>query len=88
MFFVAYSLGISGPCFFACMRLSCINRVNFVQDPNEQRNVIAQLNVIEERLERLSVLEDSTDEIKADLAELKGMRAEMQSLKELVEGKK
>jgi hypothetical protein len=33
-------------------------------------------------------LEDSTDEIKADLAELKGMRAEMQRLKESVEGKK
>jgi len=33
-------------------------------------------------------LEDSTDEIKADLAELKGMRAEVQSLKESVEGKK
>ena len=51
-------------------------------------NVIAQLSAIEERLERLSTLEDSTDEIKADLAELKGMRAEMQSLKESVEGKK
>ena len=51
-------------------------------------NVIAQLNVIEERLEKLSKLEDSTDEIKADLAELKGMRAEVQSLKESVEGNK
>jgi voltage-gated potassium channel len=51
-------------------------------------NVITQLSAIEERLERLSTLEDSTDEIKADLAELKGMRAEMQGLKESVEGKK
>ncbi|MGZ5539222.1 MAG: ion transporter [Halobacteriota archaeon] len=51
-------------------------------------NVIVQLSAIEERLERLSTLEDSTDEIKADLAELKGVRAEVQSLKESVEGKK
>ncbi len=51
-------------------------------------SVIAQLSAIEKRLEKLSMLEDSTDEIKADLAELKGMRAEMQSLKESVEGKK
>jgi voltage-gated potassium channel len=51
-------------------------------------HVITQLGAIEERLEKLSALEDSTDEIKADLAELKGMRAEMQSLKESVEGKK
>ena len=51
-------------------------------------HVIAQLSAIEERLEKLSALEDSTDEIKADLAELKGMRAEVQSLKESVEGKK
>jgi voltage-gated potassium channel len=51
-------------------------------------NVITQLSAIEERLGRLSTLEDRTDEIKADLAELKGMRAEMQSLKESVEGKK
>ena len=51
-------------------------------------NVIAQLNVIEERLARLSTLEDSTDEIKAELAELKGMRAEIQSLKESVDAKK
>ncbi|MEI7826763.1 MAG: ion transporter [Euryarchaeota archaeon] len=50
-------------------------------------NVIAQLSIIEKRLETLSALEDSTDEIKAELAELKGMRAEMQSLKESVEGK-
>jgi len=50
-------------------------------------NVIVQLSAIEKRLERLSTLEDSTDEIKADLAELKGMRAEVQSLKESVEGK-
>jgi hypothetical protein len=33
-------------------------------------------------------LEDRTDEIKAELAELKGMRAEVQSLKESVEGNK
>jgi len=51
-------------------------------------SVIAQLSAIEKRLEKLSILEDSTEEIKADLAELKGMRAEMQSLKESVEGKK
>ncbi len=51
-------------------------------------NVITQLSAIEERLGMLSTLEDRTDEIKADLAELKGMRAEMQSLKESVEGKK
>jgi len=51
-------------------------------------NVIVQLSAIEKRLEKLSTLEDRTDEIKADLAELKGMRAEMQSLKESVEGKK
>jgi voltage-gated potassium channel len=51
-------------------------------------HVITQLGAIEERLEKLSALENSTDEIKADLAELKGMRAEMQSLKESVEGKK
>ncbi|MGZ4924394.1 MAG: ion transporter [Halobacteriota archaeon] len=51
-------------------------------------SVIVQLNVIEKRLEKLSTLEDSTDEIKADLAELKGMRAEVQSLKESVARKK
>jgi voltage-gated potassium channel len=51
-------------------------------------NVITQLSAIEERLDKLSTLEDSTDEIKADLAELKGMRAEVQSLKESVEGNK
>jgi len=51
-------------------------------------NVIAQLSAIEERLEKLSTLEERTDEIKADLAELKGMRAEVQGLKESVEGKK
>jgi voltage-gated potassium channel len=51
-------------------------------------NVIAQLSAIEKRLEKLSTLEDRTDEIKADLAELKGMRAAVQSLKESVEGKK
>ncbi|MGZ4942544.1 MAG: ion transporter [Halobacteriota archaeon] len=50
-------------------------------------NVIVQLSAIEKRLEKLSTLEDSADEIKADLAELKGMRAEVQSLKESVEGK-
>ena len=55
---------------------------------NGQQSVIAQLNVIEERLEKLSSLEDSTDEIKADLAEFKGMRAEVQSLKESVDVKK
>jgi len=48
-------------------------------------NVIDQLNSIEKRLERLSTLEDNTDEIKADLAELKEMRAEVQSLKESVD---
>ena len=31
---------------------------------------------------------EQTDEIKADLAELKGMRAEVQSLKESLEAKK
>jgi voltage-gated potassium channel len=51
-------------------------------------NVIDQLSVIEKRLEKLSTLEDSTDEIKADLAELKGMRAEVQSMKESVDAKK
>jgi voltage-gated potassium channel len=51
-------------------------------------NVIDQLSVIDRRLEKLSMLEDSTDEIKADLAELKGMRAEVQSLKESVDSKK
>jgi voltage-gated potassium channel len=50
--------------------------------------VITQLSAIEERLARLSTLEDSTDEIKAELAELKGMRAEIQSLKESVDAKK
>jgi Ion channel. len=51
-------------------------------------NVIDQLNSIEKRLERLSTLEDNTDEIKADLAELKEMRAEVQSLKESVDVRK
>jgi Asp-tRNA(Asn)/Glu-tRNA(Gln) amidotransferase C subunit len=51
-------------------------------------NVIAQLNVIEERLEKLSTLEYSTDEIKADLAELKGMRADVRGLKDSLGGKK
>jgi len=50
-------------------------------------NVIAQLSTIDERFERLSALEDTTNEINADLAELKGIRAEVQSLKESVEGK-
>jgi len=51
-------------------------------------NVIAQLSTIDERFERLSALEDTTNEINADLAELKGIRAEVQSLKESVERKK
>jgi len=51
-------------------------------------NIIDQLSAIEKRLERRSTLEDSTDEIKADLAELKGIRAEVQSLKESVDAKK
>jgi len=51
-------------------------------------NVLTQLSAIEKRLEELSTLEDRTDEIKADLAELKGMRAEVQSLKESLQGKK
>jgi hypothetical protein len=44
--------------------------------------------VIEERLEKLSTLEYSTDEIKADLAELKGMRADVRGLKDSLGGKK
>jgi voltage-gated potassium channel len=51
-------------------------------------NVIAQLNAIEQRLEKLSVLENSTEEIKADLVELKTMRAEVQVLKDSLEAKK
>jgi voltage-gated potassium channel len=50
-------------------------------------NVIAQLTAIEHRLEKLTVLEDRTDEIKADLTELKAVRADVQNLKESVEGK-
>ena len=50
--------------------------------------VLAQLRAIEERIARLSILEDRTDEIKADLSELKTMRAEIQSLKESVDLKK
>jgi voltage-gated potassium channel len=45
-------------------------------------NVIDQLNSIEKRLEKLSVLENSIEEIKADLAELKTMQAEVQGLKD------
>jgi voltage-gated potassium channel len=51
-------------------------------------NVIAQLNVIEERLEKLSVLEESTGEIKAELVELKTMQADMRGLNDSLEGKK
>jgi voltage-gated potassium channel len=51
-------------------------------------NVIAQLNVIEERLEKLSVLENRTEEIKAELVELKTMREDVLSLKDSLEGKK
>jgi len=51
-------------------------------------NVLEQLRAIEGRLDKLSTLEDRTDEIKADLAELKGMRAEVQGLKESVDAKK
>jgi voltage-gated potassium channel len=50
--------------------------------------VLTQLRAIEDRIARLTVLEDRTDEIKADLSELKAMRAEMQSLKESVNAKK
>jgi voltage-gated potassium channel len=50
--------------------------------------VLAQLRAMEERIARLSILEDRTDEIKADLSELKTMRAEIQSLKESVDLKK
>jgi voltage-gated potassium channel len=51
-------------------------------------NVLEQLSAIDGRLDKLSTLEDRTDEIKADLAELKGMRAEVQGLKESVDAKK
>ncbi|MGZ4862639.1 MAG: potassium channel family protein [Halobacteriota archaeon] len=51
-------------------------------------NVIDQLSAVEKRLEKLSLLEESTNELKVDLAELKGMRAETQSLKESVDAKK
>jgi len=51
-------------------------------------NVIAQLNVIEQRLEKLSVLENRTAEIKAELVELKTMREDVLSLKDSLEGKK
>ena len=51
-------------------------------------NVIDKLGAIDKRLEKLSKLEDSTEEIKADIAELKGMRAEVQSLKESLDAKK
>jgi len=51
-------------------------------------NVITQLNAIEARLEKLSVLEDSTEEIKAEIAELKTMRADVHSMKDSLEGKK
>jgi voltage-gated potassium channel len=51
-------------------------------------NVIAQLNAIEERLEKLSVLEDRTEEIKAELVELKTMQAGVPGMKDSLEGKK
>ncbi len=51
-------------------------------------NVIAQLNAIQERLEKLSALEHSTEEIKADLVELKIMQADVRDLKDSLEGKK
>ena len=51
-------------------------------------HVITQLNAIEERLEKLSVLENSTEEIKTELVELKSMRAEVLDLKDSLEGKK
>jgi voltage-gated potassium channel len=51
-------------------------------------NVIVQLNAIEERLEKLSALQDSTEEIKAELVELKTMRADVLSLKDSLEGRK
>ena len=51
-------------------------------------NVIAQLHAIEERLEKLAVLEDRTEEIKAELVELKTMREDVLSLKKSLEGKK
>jgi len=51
-------------------------------------NVIAQLNAIEGRLEKLSALEHSTEEIKADLVELKIMQADVRDLKDSLEGKK
>lgn len=51
-------------------------------------HVITQLNALEERLEKLSVLENSTEEIKTELVELKSMRAEVLDLKDSLEGKK
>jgi voltage-gated potassium channel len=51
-------------------------------------NVIAQLNTIEERLEKLSILEESSEEIKAELFELKTIRADVQGLKDSLERKK
>ena len=51
-------------------------------------NVLAQLNDLRDRLDELPKVAEQTDEIKADLAELKGMRAEVQSLKESLEAKK
>jgi len=50
-------------------------------------NVITQLGAIETRLEKLATLENRTEEIKADLTELKAVRAEVQNLRESVEGK-
>jgi len=51
-------------------------------------NVLAQLSELRDRLDELPKVAKRTDEIKADLDELKAMRAEVQSLKESVEGKK
>ena len=51
-------------------------------------NVLAQLSDLKDRLDELPKVAEQTDEIKADLAELKGMRAEVQSLKESLEAKK
>lgn len=51
-------------------------------------NVLEQLSAIQGRLDKLSTLEDRSDEIKADLAELKGMQAQVQSLKESIDAKK
>jgi voltage-gated potassium channel len=51
-------------------------------------NVLAQLSELSDRLDELPKVAERTDEIKADLTELKAMRAEVQSLKESVEGKK